>query len=136
MKKIATLLLTLLLTFTLIACNKAPTNEESKETDKTYVLVENVVNGQNKPILDGEYLYLTFKTNGIVEKKQKSNGQEEKISTEKYTKEDNCYVVQIGAIDGDSLILRIVYEIKDNGETLVVKQNIIFTIEQTFKLVK
>ena len=136
MKKITTLLLTLLLTFMLIACNKNPTNEESKETDKTYVLVENVINGKNKPILDGEYVYLTFKTNGTVENKQKINGQEEKITIEKYTIEDNCYVVLIGANTGDTLVIRMVYEIKDNGETLVVKQNIIFAIEQTFKLVK
>ena len=136
MKKITTLLLTLLLAFTLIACNKAPTNEESKETDKTYVLVENIINGQNKPILDGEYLYLTFKTNGTVENKQKSNGQEEKILTENYTKEDNCYIVQVGANNGAGLTLKVVYEIKDNGETLVSTQEHIFTIKQTFKLVK
>lgn len=136
MKKITTLLLTLLLAFTLIACNKAHTNEESKETDKTYVLVETVINGQNKPILDGEYLYLTFKTNGTVENKQKINGQEEKILIENYTKEDNCYIVQVGANNGAGLTLRMVYEIKDNGETLVSTQEHIFTIKQTFKLVK
>lgn len=132
MKKLTTLLLTLLLTFTLIACNKG----ESKETDKTYVLVETTINGQNKPILDGEYLYLTFKTDGTVENKQKVNGQEEKILTENYTKEDNFYIVQVGANNGAGLTLKVVYEIKDNGETLVSTQEHIFTIKQTFKLVK
>lgn len=132
MKRITTLLLTLLLAFTLVACNKG----ENKDTDKTYVLVETIINGQNKPILEDEYLYLTFKTDGTVENKQKNNGQEEKILTEKYTKEDNCYVVQVGASDGAGLTLKVVYEIQDNGETLVSTQELLFTVKQTFKLVK
>lgn len=132
MKKIATLFITLLLAVALIACNKG----ENKEIDKTYVLVETIINGQKKPVLEDEYLYLTFKIDGTVENKQKINGQEEKILTENYIKEDNCYIVQVCANDKDGLNLKVVYEIQDNGETLVTTQELIFTIRQTFKLVK
>lgn len=72
MKKIKFIVISFLLTLCLISCNKSDSsNEEVIEKDNKYVLVENIINGENNPILEGEYLYLTFKEDGVVVNEQK-----------------------------------------------------------------
>lgn len=138
MKKIIAFITLMFGIFILTSCNNKTNDNSGVETKPlvlTYKLVENNVNGENFPIPNGEYLYLTFKENGIVENKQKKPNQEETILTASYTKGDNCYIVSMPV--GDSgITLRITYQIQDNGEKLVSIQNLGFTIKQTFKLVK
>lgn len=130
MKKIKFIVISFLLSLCLISCNKSDnSNEEVIEKDKKYVLVENVINGENNPILEGEYLYLTFKEDGVVVNEQKKHGEEPKILTQEYTKIDDYYLVII-----DNFAYK--YFIKDDGETLELEYNFIITVKQIYKLVK
>lgn len=130
MKKIKFIVISFLLTLCLISCNKSDnSNEEVIEKDKKYVLVENVINGENNPILEGEYLYLTFKEDGILVNEQKKHGEEPKILTQEYIKKDDYYLVVI-----DNFAYK--YFIKDDGETLELEYNFIITVKQIYKLVK
>lgn len=130
MKKIKFIVISFLLTLCLISCNKSDSsNEEVIEKDNKYVLVENIINGENNPILEGEYLYLTFKEDGVVVNEQKKHGEEPKILTQEYTKIDDYYLVII-----DNFAYK--YFIKDDGETLELEYNFIITVKQIYKLVK
>lgn len=138
MKKIIAFITLLFGIFILTSCNNKTNDNSDIETKPlilTYKLVENNVNGENVPIPNGEYLYLTFKENGIVENKQKKPNEEEIILTANYTKGEDCYIVSMPVSDS-GITLSITYQIQDNGEKLVSIQNLGFTIKQTFQLVK